>query len=85
MYHSRFLPKLPDFSAAGDFTKPELFSKLGRPDSTKHNTAPPCDGAVLVGKPDQNLQMRNGRDEIRTEDSLLAALKDFFKDNPGWE
>jgi hypothetical protein len=34
------------------------------------NTAPSCDGAVSVGKPDQNLQMR----------SVWDSLRKFFKD-----
>jgi hypothetical protein len=29
--------------------------------------------------------MWSGEDEIRTSRELLEALKQFFKDNPGWE
>jgi len=49
------------------------------------NAAREISHAAFCGETRLTATKWNGRDEIRTEDSLLAALKDFFKANPTWE
>ena len=51
----------------------------------QHNAAHFSCAANCVGETDQTVQKRSGEHEIRTAQSLLSALKLFFKDNPTWE
>jgi hypothetical protein len=51
----------------------------------QHNAAPEISGAAFVGETRLHPTQCSGEDEIRTRESLLAALIDFFKDNPAWE
>jgi hypothetical protein len=49
------------------------------------NAAPFSSAAAFCGETHQTATKWSGVEGIRTEASLLAALKDFFKDNPTWE
>jgi hypothetical protein len=49
------------------------------------NAAPEFSGAALVGKSHLYPTKWSGHVDVRTEDSLVTALMEFFKDNPTWE
>jgi len=49
------------------------------------HTAPEISGAVCDGKSRVVPNECSGVSETRTAEMLLAALKAFFKDNPGWQ
>ena len=49
------------------------------------NTAPTIAGAVSVGEADHNHNEAEDVKRRSNRESLLAAIKQFFRDNPGVE
>ena len=63
----------------------ELIRSVAQGSMAHRHTAPEISGAVCDGKSRVVPNECSGVSGIRTKESLLEALKVFFKDNPGWQ